>query len=429
MGKKVYGIEVDFNNNQVKNLRLENRSGFPVVSAEHASYTFFHSLHLTVYTWSGTDWIDLGKNPAGITLENEVIEGSLNGATGGSIFSALALKADDTSVVHKTGDEEVLGKKTFSNDATFNKVKVLDGNSLQFGSLGYFTSDSTRMYMRSYAGKSLQIGVEGGTDNDSILVRTGTGITEFNKAYNINRTVALFKGVAEYDINRHTDYNNRSLVDKEYVDGQSYGVQSVVAGTNVTIDATDPANPVVSATSTGGGLTDAPNDSYSYVRKAGAWDILTIDDVSFLRSELMAPFPNLTGTYKQYYQPPADLSNVVWDADIIFIARHETYGMYLAIKDSFVTREFYANLFGNQKNMLRIMVLNDSAPEVAQYYDKYFTYTNGFDIKLTPYTGLANVDPTYKVYSLLNSGVGGYSGADIAISNVTVLFNPLGTTL
>lgn len=45
-------------------------------------------------------------------------------------------------------------------------------------------------------------------------------------------------------------------------------VESIVAGTGVTVDNTDPKNPVVSAT----GIPDAPSDGTTYGRKDGGWE-------------------------------------------------------------------------------------------------------------------------------------------------------------
>lgn len=55
--------------------------------------------------------------------------------------------------------------------------------------------------------------------------------------------------------------------------GAGSGVQSVIAGTNITVDSSDPQNPVVSATGGGGGgAVDSVNDQTGVV-------VLTLDDV------------------------------------------------------------------------------------------------------------------------------------------------------
>lgn len=49
------------------------------------------------------------------------------------------------------------------------------------------------------------------------------------------------------------------------------GVSSVVAGSGISVDNTDPSNPIVSATG-GGGIPDAPSDGNLYGRKDGDWE-------------------------------------------------------------------------------------------------------------------------------------------------------------
>lgn len=69
------------------------------------------------------------------------------------------------------------------------------------------------------------------------------GIDGGGSSYELNLTTTGNSGAATYDVN--TDTLNIPI----YTDG----VQSVIAGTNVTIDNTDPLNPIVSATGSGGG--------------------------------------------------------------------------------------------------------------------------------------------------------------------------------
>lgn len=55
----------------------------------------------------------------------------------------------------------------------------------------------------------------------------------------------------------------------------SAGVSSVVAGSGISVDNTDPSNPVISATGGGGGIPDAPSDGNLYGRKDGDWEQVT----------------------------------------------------------------------------------------------------------------------------------------------------------
>ena len=58
--------------------------------------------------------------------------------------------------------------------------------------------------------------------------------------------------------------------------GGGGGVQSIVAGTNVSVNATDPVNPIVSAS----GIEDAPSDGKAYVRINGAWQLASLQRVA-----------------------------------------------------------------------------------------------------------------------------------------------------
>lgn len=59
------------------------------------------------------------------------------------------------------------------------------------------------------------------------------------------------------------------------------GIQSIVAGTNVTIDDTDPANPIVSASGGSGGVPEAPNDGKLYGRESEAWVEAKSDAIAY----------------------------------------------------------------------------------------------------------------------------------------------------
>lgn len=81
-------------------------------------------------------------------------------------------------------------------------------------------------------------------------------------------------------------WNATRNVWEPYTPTDTTGVQSVVAGTNVTVDNTDPANPVVSATSGGGGVTvetpsgdvDGVNQTYN-VTAEPKW--IVVDGITY----------------------------------------------------------------------------------------------------------------------------------------------------
>src|SRR5690606_537971 len=93
---------------------------------------------------------------------------------------------------------------------------------------------------------------------------------------------------ALFDANEYTDQEIANI---------DVGVQSVVAGTNVTVDNTDPANPIVSASGGGGGgAVDSVNGQTGVV----VLDADDIDDTStthkFVTSTDLTKLSNLSGT-------------------------------------------------------------------------------------------------------------------------------------
>jgi len=99
-------------------------------------------------------------------------------------------------------------------------------------------------------------------------VQSGTGITVDNTDFRnpiVNATPTSW-GEIEGTISDQTDLENRFTSIESDLESK---LSSVVAGTNITIDNTDPQNPVINATGGGGGatefiqLTDTPSD-YGY---------------------------------------------------------------------------------------------------------------------------------------------------------------------
>ena len=57
MGKKVFAQEVDFNNNETFNLRVENVIALPTLAAGDSGRIVFHSGLNVFYGWTGTAWV------------------------------------------------------------------------------------------------------------------------------------------------------------------------------------------------------------------------------------------------------------------------------------------------------------------------------------------------------------------------------------
>lgn len=85
------------------------------------------------------------------------------------------------------------------------------------------------------------------------------------------------------------------------VTGIDTGVQSVVAGTNVTVDATDPANPIVSASGGGGGSANSQSFSNGTL---DSWAGPVGQDV--VVTEILIPAGSITdGTKRWEWRSPA----------------------------------------------------------------------------------------------------------------------------
>ena len=79
----------------------------------------------------------------------------------------------------------------------------------------------------------------------------------------------LEKATADGYVSLDDLYNTlRDKIDHRYASGGGGGIESIVAGTNITIDDTDPQNPIISAT---GGGSPAGSDTQIQYNNAGAF--------------------------------------------------------------------------------------------------------------------------------------------------------------
>lgn len=109
------------------------------------------------------------------------------------LTASLATDAETQIITAVTEDKKVISRLKLFNWWTWIKsqTQTILGDwtfksSLIFGNSGYFTSDSTRFYMRAFTGKRLQIGVEGtpddaiSIDSSGILLRNRLTLTNGN---------------------------------------------------------------------------------------------------------------------------------------------------------------------------------------------------------------------------------------------------------
>lgn len=61
MAKKDFLVHIDLNKNEIQNMRLQVLATPPSVNAGDIGFTYWNSADDTAYSWTGTEWIDLGQ--------------------------------------------------------------------------------------------------------------------------------------------------------------------------------------------------------------------------------------------------------------------------------------------------------------------------------------------------------------------------------
>ena len=65
MAKKIFGLTVDFNKNELIKVRFENLLTFPTLTGSDVGYIFWHTVNKKPYGWDGTVWVDLAQAGTG----------------------------------------------------------------------------------------------------------------------------------------------------------------------------------------------------------------------------------------------------------------------------------------------------------------------------------------------------------------------------
>ena len=69
---EIFGTDIDLNNNEAKQFRVENGIALPSLTAGESGYAFFHSGLSKFYGWTGSVWTEFGAGAAtGIELQDE----------------------------------------------------------------------------------------------------------------------------------------------------------------------------------------------------------------------------------------------------------------------------------------------------------------------------------------------------------------------
>lgn len=116
-----------------------------------------------------------------------------------AIKALIGAKANDSAVVHKTGDETIAGAKSFTNDITVGQSHIgtngyIEGTWLKTtaasNSKGNFaTLSNGRIYYRTPAEVRGDIGVVAFTDTNPALTAS-SGVCTWTVAHNLNKKVA-----------------------------------------------------------------------------------------------------------------------------------------------------------------------------------------------------------------------------------------------
>jgi hypothetical protein len=215
-----------------------------------------------LYLNDGTQWVDLGE------LRGDTGPAGPAGATGVSI----------TDISRTSGDGSLGTTDTYTitfSDASTSTFDVANGNSIDHltrtvGTGAEGTTDTYTVY--GDAGETVNLGtfdVYNGADGTVIdhLTRTvGDGSSGSTDTYTIYGDVAETEVLGTFDV-----YNGSDGI-----------MTSVVAGTGISVDSTDPANPVINVTGLVGSIDDlsdvdtttsAPTDGQALIWNAtdGEW--------------------------------------------------------------------------------------------------------------------------------------------------------------
>lgn len=132
---KIFGLDIDLNNNEALNFRHENQITFPTLTGSESGFTFYHSANQKFYGWTGTAWLDFsaaGGGGGGVT--------SFNSRTG----AVVPVLADYQSFyVDRTTSQSIAGVKSFSSSIHAQAGRIIfndDASTIGYasgGSMGY----------------------------------------------------------------------------------------------------------------------------------------------------------------------------------------------------------------------------------------------------------------------------------------------------
>jgi len=152
---KIFGQNIDLNNNEALNFRHENQITFPTLTASEPGFTFFHSANKKFYGWTGNAWLDF--NGAG------GVSGDFLPLSGGSMAGNIIMNAYDITGVgditaFNTISAGKLSAGTYTSSPTDVEPPAVKGN---------FYFDNSENTLKQYNGTFWEALNNGGTDDQT----------------------------------------------------------------------------------------------------------------------------------------------------------------------------------------------------------------------------------------------------------------------
>lgn len=222
MSKK-FLTHLNLNKNELQNAVLQPLASAPSSPVEGQLY--YNTTDDTAYVYNGGSWVDLGKqgNVAGAasSTDNAIVRFD---STTGKIIQDSSVTLSDTGVI--AGAQQLVGN---------TNIEVV-GNDAASGNSGY---------VALYGG----VGTAGNANGGNVILSPGSA-----DGSGTDGTVQIQDAVSgdslTIDLTELTDNHTVTFPDKDgtvaYMDDIGGGsVVSVVAGNNIDVDNSDPANPVI----------------------------------------------------------------------------------------------------------------------------------------------------------------------------------------
>tara|TARA_R110000737_G_scaffold77143_1_gene108087 strand:- start:1930 stop:2439 length:510 start_codon:yes stop_codon:yes gene_type:complete len=168
--KHIFGADVNFNKNNLSNVKLEESLSLPVVTASDAGLVVFNSSQNSFYGWDGSTWVNFGGGaPGGYKVYTALLT---QAGTAAPVSIVLENTLGATPVFSRlsSGDYRITLTSAFTN----NKVALFISNAYA----GFSFTSARRLGV-----SELQIETRSASDNlssDDKLAKTTFEIRIYN---------------------------------------------------------------------------------------------------------------------------------------------------------------------------------------------------------------------------------------------------------